>query len=390
MVSAVLKGSAANHARRYWSLDILRGICSLTVFLNHWVLWSNFPPVGALESTVHRWFGYLCETFTALAWPTGGQHPAVLCFFVLSGFCIHTPFERRLGQPTHTVDWRGYFSRRTWRIVPVYWTGALLGLFVVFCVRWHPVGDPLLLLHTAITPGQIAARMGGYSGLWPEEIFAGNYILGTVAVEILIYLLYPFFFIGVAAGRWTLLGTIVVGLQLLALALQPYVNPFVLFPGVLVMALFWYLGALAAHWRQARCWTVRGWWLGGIWGLFLALKMLPHFYGLNLLRQAVWGVLCMGLLMWLLDWEMRNEACRNQAWSRLLRWFGRISYPLYAVHTPVILIVNWTMLTLVRSHDYAWQLIFNLVLCLAVSTAVHYGIERRFYRQRGYVPAPVT
>jgi peptidoglycan/LPS O-acetylase OafA/YrhL len=269
-------GLLAHRGQRYWSLDILRGICSLAVFLNHWFLWSDFVPKGVLESGLHRWLGHAYEAFIALFWPTGGQHPAVLCFFVLSGFCVHHPFERSAGQDGKSMTWNDYFIRRGRRILPVYWTGALLGLLAVTAMHWKPTDDSLLILHTWATPAQIAARLGGYGALWPEEIFAGNYTLGTVAVEILIYSVYPFFLLGAAAGRWRLLGTVAISLQLLALGLRPYVNPFVLFGGALVMALFWYLGALAAHWRQTYNWRVRGWWLGGGWAFFLVLKMAPH------------------------------------------------------------------------------------------------------------------
>src|SRR3954462_476558 len=84
---------------RNWTLDILRGACALTVFLNHWILWSDFAPTGAIQLGLHRVFIALSEGFTALAWPTGGVVPAVLCFFVLGGYCGPGPFERRLHEP---------------------------------------------------------------------------------------------------------------------------------------------------------------------------------------------------------------------------------------------------------------------------------------------------
>jgi peptidoglycan/LPS O-acetylase OafA/YrhL len=378
-VVAVLMENPGIRLPRYWSLDILRGVCALTVFLNHVILYSNFAPSGAGETWLHRWLGQAYEIFTALTWPTGGQHPAVIGFFVLSGFCIHRPFERRIGQPGLTVAWGDYFVRRTRRIMPVYWVGALLGLLVVAAVHWRPTGDVLLALHTTATPAQMAARLGGYSGLWLEEVYVGNCTLGSVAVEILIYVGYPLFFLGAAAGRWWLLTAVAIGLQLLALTLRPYVDPIVLFGSVLVMVFFWYLGALAAYGREKHGWRVRAWWLGGVWALFLGLKLIPYFYGLNMLKQALWGVLCMWLIGWLLDWEKRNEGLRTRAWSRLLRWSGNISYPLFAVHTPVILLVNWSMLTLAGSHSYAWQLAINFALSLAIAVAVHHGIEKRFY-----------
>ncbi|AOS44633.1 Acyltransferase family protein [Lacunisphaera limnophila] len=356
---------------------MLRGACALAVFLNHWAVWSDFQPVGSAGTLVHGGLELVYQAFIQLAWPTGGQHPAVICFFVLSGFCVHGPFERRLGQP---VDWRGYFHRRTRRIMPVYWAGALLGLVYVLAYLWRPAADPLLQLHATATPAGVAARLGGWAGLWPEEIFAGNYTLGTVAVEILIYLMYPLFFLAAAAGRWWLLALIAVGLQFLALALRHVVDPFVLFSGVLVMALFWYLGALAAHLRRKLDWRVPGWWLGAGWALFLLLQQTPHFFGLNMLKQLVWGLLCMGGIVWLISWEERHQAKRGHALVRLLRGAGDISYPLYAMHTPVILLVNWGLLTAFASRSYAWQLSLNLVLPVLVAILVHREIERRFYR----------
>jgi peptidoglycan/LPS O-acetylase OafA/YrhL len=373
---------SVNRPPRYWSLDILRGICALSVFLNHWVLWSNFVPAGEIQALIHQWLDWAYRAFILLAWPTGGQHPAVICFFVLSGFCVHGPLERRIGQPGLTVDWREYFIRRTRRIMPVYWAGAGFGLIAVMAYQWRPSGDPLLMLHTVATPAQVAARLGGWGGLWPEEIFAGNYTLGTVGVEILIYVAYPLFFRGAASGRWWLLGAVAFGLQFLALALRDVMNPFVLFSGVLVMFLFWYLGALAAHLRGKYDWRVGGWWLGALWALFLTLQLTPHFFGLNMIKQLVWGLICMGGIVWLIGWEERHEAQRTHLLARALRWTGDISYPLYAAHTPVMLLINWGLPTFGSGRSYAWQLSLNLVLPVLVTLAVHHGIERRFYRAK--------
>lgn len=380
--------SSTSRMPRYWSLDILRGLCALAVFLTHWTLYSNFAPAGAMETGLHGWLRLFYEAFTALAWPTGGQHPAVIAFFVLSGFCIHGPFEQRFGQPGSTVAWRDYFVRRTLRIMPVYWTGALLGLVVMAAVAWRPVDDALLALHTAATPGQVAARILGYSALWPEEVYVGNVILGSVAVEIVIYAGYPLFWLLAAAGRWRLLAGMAVGLHLVTLGLWRYIDPIVLYGSVLVMAFFWYLGALLAHLRVRHGWRVRGCWLAAAWLLFLAAKQVPHFYGLNMIRQALCGVIFMLLIGWLLDWEKRHGAQPDRLWARALLWSGAISYPLFAVHTPVILLVNWAMRT-GGSFSYGWQLALNLVLPVGAALLVHRAIERRYYRpQVPAVPPP--
>ncbi len=362
---------------------MLRGACALTVFLNHWPLWSNFAPAGELETGVRTLLDGIYRVFIQLTWPTGGQHPALIGFFVLSGFCVHLPFERKIGLREWQPDWRGYLRRRFWRIMPVYWVGVGLGLLAVTAEHWRPTGDGLLALHTTASPWQVAARLGGWAGVWPEEIFAGNYILHTVGSEIVIYAVYPLFFVAAAAGRWWLLGLGALGLQLLALPLMQVVDPFVIFPSVVMMGLFWYFGALAAHLHVRRAWTVPGWWLGALWAGFLLLQRTPHFFGLNMIKQLIWGLLCTLVVVWLVGWESRHASARGRIGSRFLCWTGDISYPLYAVHTPVILLTNWALLVFGTGRSYGLQLALNLMVPLVVTLVVHHSIEKRLYRPRG-------
>ena len=188
---------------RLWSLDVLRGGCALVVFLSHWHLWSSFVPRGTFERFV-RELGENCyAAFVTLTWPTGGHHPAVICFFVLSGFCIHYPFAKRAHDGQALAGWRDYFRRRFLRIMPAYWAACALGLAFVAAETLHPSGSPLLALHALSPLEEVAVRLTGLSGLYPREVFAGNYLLNTVAVEIVMYALYPWFHALAARGHWT-------------------------------------------------------------------------------------------------------------------------------------------------------------------------------------------
>ena len=159
---------------RLWSLDALRGICAGIVFLSHWHLWSNFLARSPLEQAVHAAGAACYETFIALAWPPGGHHPAVICFFILSGFCIHYPYERRALAGGPPPAWRQYFSRRFWRIMPVYWAACLLGLIFCLAEHLHHSGSTLLTLHAGAPWADVVARLTGLTGLYPREVFAGN------------------------------------------------------------------------------------------------------------------------------------------------------------------------------------------------------------------------
>jgi peptidoglycan/LPS O-acetylase OafA/YrhL len=365
-----------------WTLDALRGACAGVVFLSHWHLWSDFAPQGAIETAVRRAFDGVYEAFVIGTWPLGGHHPAVLGFFVLSGFCIHFPFEWRLRHGGGAPSWREYFRRRFLRIMPVYWGACLLGLAFVALECARPGGLPLLTLHAAAPAAHVAVRLAGVSGVYPDEIFAGNYLLNTVAVEMLMYAAYPLIHRFAARGAWRALGAVFLGLHLAAIALLPWVTPFWVFNSVLMLGLFWYAGALAAHLYVTRGWTVRSRTVGLAWAAFLGVKLIPHFYGLNLVKQAAWVVVCVLGLVWALRRETDRADVSHRPLIRALRWTGRVSYSLYAVHTPAIMLATWALLVFAGCRDYFWQLAATLAASIVATLAMHYGVERRFYRPR--------
>ncbi|MBC7367047.1 MAG: acyltransferase [Undibacterium sp.] len=367
---------------RFWSLDVLRGCCALIVFLSHWHLWSNFVPRGVFERGLHATLDTIHDATRGLTWPTGGHHPAVLGFFVLSGFCIHYPYEwRRHHGQTTTPAWGDYFRNRFRRIMPVYWVACLLGLAFVAAQTLHPAPDALVALHAESPWRHIAVRFVGIAGLFPEEIFAGNYLLNTVAVEMVMYALYPLIHRFAARGAWRGLGLTFLALHGFAIALLPWVTAYWVFNSVFMLGIFWYAGALAAHLFVARGWRATGAQLGLAWACFLAAKLIPPFYGLTLVKQAAWGLVCMLGISWVLRREERIPSVGASRPIRALRLTGQLSYALYAVHTPIIMLVTWALLS-ADLRSYALQLTLTLAASLAATCAVYYGVERKFYRPR--------
>ncbi len=367
---------------RFWSLDVMRGVCALIVFLSHWHLWSDFTPANAFERGLHTTFDALYDATRALTWPTGGHHPAVLGFFVLSGFCIHYPYEWRLhhGQNA-TPAWSDYFLNRFRRIMPVYWAACLLGLVFVAAQTLHPAADALLALHAYSPWRHVTVRFVGVAGLFPEEIFAGNYLLNTVAVEMVMYAAYPLIHPFAARGAWRGLGLTFLALHGFAIALLPWVTAYWVFNSVFMLGIFWYAGAFAAHLFVARAWRATGAQLGLAWAGFLVTKLIPNFYGLTLVKQAAWGLVCMLAISWSLRREEHTPAAGQGRLIGALRTTGHLSYALYAVHTPVIMLATWALLS-AGLRSYSLQLAVTLTASLAVTVAVYYGIERRFYRPR--------
>src|SRR4051794_38952895 len=86
----------------YENLHAARGLACLVVVWAHLGAWDvkfGFRMTGLRTAT---WVGVVGLDF----------------FFVLSGFVLTVAHARHAGQPDRVP---GYFVRRAWRIVPVYW-----------------------------------------------------------------------------------------------------------------------------------------------------------------------------------------------------------------------------------------------------------------------------
>jgi peptidoglycan/LPS O-acetylase OafA/YrhL len=373
------RAPSAAPAPRFLILDALRGACALIVFLSHWHVWSDFPAANAGEQAVRQTLTWIYDAFAFVAWPTGGHHPAVICFFVLSGFCIHYPFELRRLQGGEPPDWRSYFRRRFWRIMPVYWAAALLGLAFVAAERFRPTGYPLFSLYTPAPTAHIVVRLLGLFGVYPQEVLAGNHPLNTVAVELVLYVAYPLFCYQALRGRWPGLGAVFLGLQAVGVLLLTVVTPFWVFNSVFLLGLLWYAGAVAARWHITRGPRNYALPLAAAWLVFIGLKLMPHFYGLNILKQNAWGLVCAVGLLQCLYWEHQRPALIASAGGRMLRYAGEISYPLYAVHTPAMMLATWALLHLGRS-GYTLQLVATFATSAAATLLAHHAVERIFYQ----------
>jgi len=93
-------------------------------------------------------------------------------------------------------------------------------------------------------------------------------------------------------------------------------------------------------------------------------------------------------LLWVLSFEERHGTWRRQQAVRTLCFGGTISYSLYAVHTPVMLIATWFLLRVAGCENYLVQLAATLLAAVGATLACYYLVERRFYRPRIAPAAP--
>jgi peptidoglycan/LPS O-acetylase OafA/YrhL len=282
---------------RFTILDALRGILALVVVLGH----LGMPPVfGAIEQSDPVWGG-LARLWSTFAFGP----PAVIAFFVISGFCIHYPFAG-VGQKLPVIC---FYLRRYLRIgIPIVAVVAILGwiqpgvvLFGEKSVLWTPTLWSVLCeeIYYALYPLLLLARLR--VGMWPLLLVSS---LSSVAV---ITSTFP-------AVDWSDLGVLGTSIVLLPV---------------------WLLGAIMAEWARNRTPSaeIRGfgisWWRAGAWGI-MWLALVLHFH--SGLHQTATSLVVGAFAFFWLRAEITNAAAPRPF---LLR-FGTRSYSLYLVHPLVI------------------------------------------------------
>ena len=376
---------------RLASLDGFRGACGLAVFLTHWFLWANFLPNSEAQWLLHDSLKTAYGLFCQLTWNSGGQHPAVLGFFVLSGFCIHASRARRGVSAAVPHEWRRYFLSRSRRILPVYWWGALLGMGFVWLQNIWPTPNPLLIPHAAGDGRDLLLRVFALPALVPRDVILGNWTLNTVSTEIVIYTLYPLLFLSTRRVGWVapLAGWIV--LQVVALLIAPYFSPTWLVNTPLIMGAYWYVGMLAAEWHYRSGKILPGWVPLLICGLFFGLREMSDSASRYVIIHLVRSLGFAAVLLWLIGRETTRPSFATSALGRFLCLAGRTSYSLYVVHTPVIMATTWALDSLAGIRSYSVQLLITLAACIVATALTYWFIERPFLSSRPSVrPAKIS
>jgi len=378
--------AALGPSGRIESLDAFRGASALAVFLTHWFLWANFSPISGSERLLHDCMDTVYSLFCEITWNSGGQHPAVLAFFVLSGFCIHASRARRAATTVASAEWGRYFVSRARRILPVYWWGTLLGVGLIALQAAWPSRNPMLALHSAGSLRDLLVRVSGLTAIVPGDIVLGNWSLNTVSSEIPLYALYPLLFIGTRRLGWRAMLAALIGLQFVALAFTTYFPPHWLAGTPLMMGAYWYLGMLAAEWHFKSARTLPAWVPVVAWGFFWGLRETPDFPTRFVLLQLVRSAGLAALLLWLVGRETRFPSLVCSAPARFLRWVSQASYSLYAVHPPVIMATTWALGRLLGSRSNSLQLLLTLLATVIGTIATYWLIERPFLRSRPVGP----
>lgn len=313
----------ANSKPHYLLLDGLRGVAALMV------LWFHVFE-GYASSPMDQWFnhGYLAVDF----------------FFMLSGFVVAYAYDDRW----QSMSMGEFFKRRLIRLHPMVVFGVVLGI-VTFCVQgtvrwdgeqvqvWSIAACALLALFMIpVLPGA-HADVRGNGEMFPlngptwslffeyvANIMYAFWVrkLSTKALKLLVLLL-GVLLVGFCVGNFSGFGHIGVGWTLADNNL----------PGGLIRVMFPFTMGLLLS-RCFRPVKIRGafWICSLLLGLLLAVPHLgdEQSFWLNGLYDAF----CVAVAFPLIVWLGASEKSTDGGSSRLCRFLGDISYPVYVIHYP--------------------------------------------------------
>ena len=277
-----------------------------------------------------RGIGAICVVFAHIAYreelPLAFRHaaPAVDLFFVLSGFVIAHAYENALRT---SMTFQQYFRIRMIRLYPTILIGGLIGIAVA---AWLPA-DPSYSFATAVALQVLLLPMLAANHL----IFPLNGPHWSLFFELFINFVHA----GVAKHLTTRRLVIVLGLGALALlACALYFHSLDLgsqrrtFFGGFARALFSFTLGLLLY-------RLRGVWQPRIPKVSPFLCMAAFAIGMAAPIPREFGLiyeLAIVFLLYPLLVMFSTNAEAPPKWQPFFEWLGMISYPLYAIHLPIL------------------------------------------------------
>ncbi|MBJ6143545.1 acyltransferase [Hymenobacter sp. BT559] len=305
----------------YAILDGLRGVAAITVVCFH--LFEAYATSHVDQRINH---GYLAVDF----------------FFILSGFVVGYAYDDRW----NTLTIKSFLKRRFIRLHPMVVLGAIIGASIFYlqgCVAWDvsKVSAPRLLVATLLNAGLFPAapsfEVRGVGEMFPLNGPSWSLLfeyIGTILYALLLRKLPTKALAGVvlAAGCglaafaiWGPYGDVCVGFAL---------TPDNMLGGFLRLLFSFSAGLLLS--RVFVPIRVKGaFWLGGL--ALVALAATPRVGGTeHLWLNGLYDTLCCVVFFPLLVYLGASGQTTDSATTRVCKFLGDISYPLYMVHYPFI------------------------------------------------------
>lgn len=355
-------------------LDALRGLLATWVAVSHVLCWSGFATVA-----LPRPFGQLWPDFIF-------AQPAVEIFIILSGFAIS--FLLHAKKQSYMDFMRGRF----FRIYPTYLVCLALGIKTIYLIpsiiqqapwrdtiyfQWVGAVSQSELQHTF---AHILSHLTLLNGLIPRSILPDS--TGTllppawsISLEWQYYIVAPVIALFVRSGIRLLFLSIVayVGIRLGGY----WVNPQLAFlPAQLPL----FLVGIGSYHLYSHFARTPGWRSTKFAVPVAALLSGAVLLSWHSVALAAWG-LALGCIFVEGNGLFARTLCvvRKVLLHPWLQRLGSISYPLYLVHWPIIIICLTLLLrwkpTIHSAEAAAWLLLFAMPLILLAAGLLHRFVE---------------
>jgi peptidoglycan/LPS O-acetylase OafA/YrhL len=371
-------------------LDALRGLAAIYVVLFHanQVLWAyadGAPPVGPSLPDV------LARGWIALM---GYGHVAVLLFFLISGFCIHyrQALQAAVSGPADArpLDLGGFALRRLRRLYPVLMLALAVTLAFdtlgatlspsLYAGTGAPLDLSLQLAAGSLSATGLIANLLFQGGL-SVPVFGSNVPLWSLAYEFWFYALYPVMLLlsrRVGSVRMLLVVAAVSVLATLGSRHSIPVVPWWL-ADVLAHWVTWVAGAFIAELCVRPRRKFRGGWLLIAGGLAVGGYMVAQTGAEMNVVDLGWGLALSGLLAGTMLTSPSSVFGRwIESVARRLAPAGAMSYSLYALHFPLLVVLlAWWQSTHASAPVGPQLMIAGACGAIALGASAWYGFERR-------------
>ncbi|MFZ6765878.1 acyltransferase family protein [Undibacterium sp. Di26W] len=354
----------------FQEIESLRGLAALAVVIEHcfWFFFETKPGIFNTYPGVQPITHWLIHTvFSGRA--------SVLLFFIMSGFVLGLQLKNETA--SLLIGWPTYVVRRVLRIVPAMWVSVFVSYGVALLTGSPSNADIAMLVRTLF--------------FWD---FFLQVPLWSINIEMGCSLVFPLlYFISTRTGKITNLAVFVLLMAMIFIVPMPpwdlrveFMRSLVLFHAGLIV------GEYGTTWM-----TVLGrlrWPL--FWGALLGFGLIPQLWIFQstfmFFADRRWTLLaeipfCFFILSYVVhERGQPGTALLRQAWARYL---GKVSYSLFLFHWPVLVIVQFYLLTdmspglsaIVQRYPLAVQgVLFAVVLSisLVVASASYRWVEKPF------------
>jgi len=307
-----MQPAASRHV--YLNLDAIRGVAAISVMLYHF---SPFLADGKVLPS-----SYL----------------AVDLFFLLSGFVIAHAYDRKI---ENGMGFGTFLAIRLIRLYPLYLAGTLLGFFYLLLKNRLIATEymPLSEIGTQLTTGMLFVPLVGEAY---HTIFPLNPASWSLFFELIVNIAYAAAFF--LLSRRVLTALVAVSLVLLIVAsviagtLDFGMTGKTIISGLPRVSFSFFLGVLLcrsmARYQDGLGFLRRGWWVEAAILLTLIVFAIAPAGSARVAYDLVSIAIIFPIMV--VTGAVAPTAPRL---AGLYGWLGRISYPIYIIHTPMLMII---------------------------------------------------